>query len=82
MPIQPARVKECLGSFDFHRLFVEELGWSQPSSVKKVTFSVAGEEFSRRQIAQLGGVSVLEVTTPAGTIPAAKVRAGVHKETP
>ena len=80
MPIQPARVKECLGRFDFHRLFVEQLGWSKPSSAKPVAFSVAGEEFSRRQIAQLGGVYVVEVTASLGTIPAAKARAAVHKQ--
>jgi len=80
MPIQPARVKERLGTFDFHRLFVEELGWSQPSSAKPVTFWAAEQEFSRLQIAQLGGVSVLEVTASAGMIPTAKARAAVHKE--
>ena len=58
MPIQPARVKECLANFDFQRLFVEQLGWSQPSSSKPVKFWAVDEEFSRRQIAQLGGVYV------------------------
>ena len=80
MPIRPARVKECLGSFHFDRLFVEELGWAHPPSDTLVKFSAAGEEFSRRQIAQLGGVSVLEVTASAGTIPAARAREAVHKE--
>ena len=80
MPIQPARVKECLGTFDFHRLFVEQLGWSQPPSAKPVTFAVAEEEFSRRQIAHLGGVYVFEVRASSGTIPVAKARAAVHKE--
>lgn len=80
MPIHPARVKECLGSFDFERLFVEQLGWAQSSSAKPAVFSVGGEEFSRRQIARLGGIEVLEVTASTGTIPAAKVRAAIHKE--
>jgi hypothetical protein len=80
MPIRPARAKECLASFEFGHLFVDELGWSQPSSAKPVTFSVAGQEFSRREIAQLGGVSVLEVTASEGAIPAAKARTAVHQE--
>ena len=80
MPIRPARIKECLGSFEFGRLFVDELGWSQPSSAKPITFSVVGQEFSGQQIAQLGGVSVLEVTAAEGAIPPAKARAAVHKE--
>ena len=80
MPIQPARVKDCLGRFDFQSLFVEELGWSQPSSARPAKLEAAGEEFSRRQIAELGGVSVFEVTAGSGTIPPAKTRAAVHKE--
>jgi hypothetical protein len=80
MPIQPIRVKECLGRFDFQSLFVEQLGWSQPPSAKPVAFTAAEEELSRRQIAQLGGVGVLEVTATSGTIPAARARAAVHQE--
>jgi hypothetical protein len=80
MPIRPARVKECLASFEFGRLFVDELGWSQPWSASPVAFSVAAQVFSGRQIAQLGGVSVLEVTAAEGAIPPAKARAAVHKE--
>jgi hypothetical protein len=80
VPIQPARVKDCLGRFDFQSLFVEELGWSQPSSARPAKLEAAGEEFSRRQIAELGGVSVFEVTAGSGTIPPAKTRAAVHKE--
>jgi hypothetical protein len=79
MPIQPGRVKEYLAEFDFHRLFVDQLGWSQPSSPEPVTLAADGEEFSARQIAQLGGVHVVEVTAAAGTIPAAKSRMSVHK---
>jgi Putative DNA-binding domain len=80
MPIHPARVKECLGNFDFHHLFVEQLGWSRPLSAKPVTFVAADEEFTRRPIAQLGGVFVYEVTASKGAIPSAKTRASVYKE--
>ena len=80
MPIRPARVKECLGTFEFGRLFVDELGWSQPSSTKAAAFSAAGQGFSCRQIAHLGGISVLEVTAADGVIPPAKTRAAVHQQ--
>jgi hypothetical protein len=80
MPIQPANVKGCISRFDFHSLFVEQLGWSQPGQTKSTAFSIGEEEFSRRQIAQLGGVCVFEVTAASGTIPPAKSRAAVHKE--
>jgi hypothetical protein len=80
MPIRPARVKECLGSFEFGRLFVEELGWSRPRTANSVPFSTDGQVFSGRQIAHLGGISVLEVTAADGIIPAAKTRAAVHKQ--
>lgn len=80
MPIQPARVKDCLSTFDFHGLFVEQLGWSQPGQTKSTGFLIGDEEFARRQIAQLGGVFVFEVTCAPGDIPSAKSRAAVHKE--
>jgi len=80
MPIRPARVQECLASFEFGRLFVEELGWSRPRTGNSVPCSAYGQEFSGRPIAQLGGVSVLEVTSAEGAIPAAKTRAAIHRE--
>jgi hypothetical protein len=80
MPIQPARVKDCLSAFDFQRLFVEELGWSQPSLSKPLRSATAGAEFTGQQLSQLGGVSVFEVSSSEGTIPDAKTRAAIHKE--
>jgi hypothetical protein len=80
MPIQPALVKDCLSKFDFQILFVEQLGWSQPGQTKPTAFTLGEEEFSRRQIAQLGGVYVFEVTTASGQIPPAKSRAAIHKD--
>src|SRR5262249_17997143 len=64
----------------FHRLFVEELGWSQPSTNVPVQIKVAESVFTRRQISQLAGVAVFEVMAQDGIIPDAKIRAAIHKE--
>ncbi len=80
MAIDFNRLRDCLKQFDFHKLFVSELGWSQPTSSQDVPFTVNEANFVRRQIAQLAGVVVFEVTADDGRIPNAKFRAAVHKE--
>lgn len=73
-------MRDCLRQFDFQRLFVEELGWSQPSNRQAVSFTVRDDQFFRRQVTQLAGVVVFEVTAEDGRIPDAQTRAAVHKE--
>lgn len=80
MAIDFGRVRDCLAKFDFRRLFIEELGWSQPSARGAAQFEVGGATFERRQIAQLAGVVVFEITSPDGRIPDAKTRLPVHRE--
>src|SRR5947209_6741642 len=80
MPIDFTRTRERLKDFDFHRLFVEELGWSQPSTTVPVETKLDGALFTRRQISQLAGVAVFEVTAHEGGIPDARVRAAIHKD--
>ena len=72
--------RKYLQAFDFTRLFVEELGWSNPSSGKSVPMSVKGIAFNRREVAQLSGVVVIEVVTDDGVIPDAAARSAIHKE--
>src|SRR2546421_495687 len=74
------RMRDRLGAFDFPRLFIDELGWSQPASRQPLSLAVKESVFHLRHLAQLGGVVVLEVAAPDGKIPDAKVRAAVHKE--
>ena len=74
------RIRDYLREFDFQRLFVEELGWSRPSNQQAISFSTKDGQFSRRQVAQLAGVLVFEVTAQDGRIPDAKTRALVHRE--
>ena len=72
--------RKLLQSFDFTRLFVEELGWSNPSSGKSVPMAVKGIAFNRREVAQLSGVVVIEVVSDDGAIPDAAGRTAIHKE--
>jgi len=78
MNLQNAR--NLLQQFDFTRLFVEELGWSNPSSGKSVPMAVKGIAFTRREVAQLSGVVVIELVSDDGTIPNAEGRTAIHKE--
>lgn len=80
MAVNLNRMRDCLTQFDFHRLFIEELGWSQPAGRQTISFIIKDAAFSRRQIAQLAGVAVFEVGSADGLIPDAKVRAEIHKE--
>ncbi|NJM58313.1 MAG: hypothetical protein HC857_14000 [Synechococcales cyanobacterium RU_4_20] len=71
--------RQYLQDFDFSKLFIEVLGWSNPSSAKPVAMEVEGDTYQRQRIAEISGVVVFEVTAADGTIPAAKVRRQVHK---
>jgi len=82
MAVNLQAMREALQGFNFKRLFIEELGWSNPSSRQAVEMTVDGHKLLRRQAAQLAGVVVFEIA-PANNrdgIPAARVRAAVHKE--
>jgi len=80
MPLNFTRLRDRLQQFDFHHLFVEELGWSHPTSRQPVPMTVKGASCVRRQISQLAGVTVFEITADDGRIPDAKTRAAIHKE--
>jgi hypothetical protein len=74
------RTRDLLQKFDFSTLFIEELGWSRPTTRKAVPWTDNGTTFERRQIAELSGVVVFEIATQGGSIPDAKARATIHKE--
>lgn len=80
MALNLNQARNYLQSFDFPRLFIEELGWSQPASRQVVPMNCHEESFTRRQVAQLAGVVVFEVSARNGQIPDAKTRAALHKE--
>ena len=80
MPIHFDRTRDFLKQFDFRPLFIEELGWSQPSRKTPLEIEVKSARFTCRHVAQLAGAVVVEVEAEHGTIPDAKSRAAVHKE--
>jgi hypothetical protein len=80
MNIDFHKVRDLLQAFDFQKVFVEELGWSNPpKALRATTFKALEIELSRKAIAELSGFVVFEVTQAAGDIPNAKVRAAAHK---
>ncbi|MGH7961143.1 MAG: Eco57I restriction-modification methylase domain-containing protein, partial [Candidatus Binatia bacterium] len=74
------KTRDLLQQFDFPTLFIEELGWSRPTSRKPETWTCNGVAFERRQIAELSGVVVFEITPQDGNVPDAKTRAAIHKD--
>lgn len=78
MNLQNAR--KHLQAFEFTRLFVEELGWSHPSSAKPIPMAVKGASFTRRGIAELSDVVVMEIVAENDAVPDAAQRAAIHKE--
>jgi len=82
MSIDFGKVKTWLEAFDFRSVFIEQLGWANPSrGLKPATFTAKGVEVTRKPIAELGGFVVFEVEATDGAIPDAKVREAAHKVT-
>ena len=79
MTLNFQRIRDLLYNFQFQDLFIEELGWSQPSRKKAVTLEIENKTYKYDRIAEISGVAVFEVTTADGIIPEAKVRATIHK---
>jgi hypothetical protein len=79
MTLNLKRSRQYLQEFDFRSLFIEELGWSIPTSRKVTAFEVEGLVFNRVAIAELAGVIVLEITAEVGQIPDSKLRSKIHQ---
>src|ERR1039458_443766 len=84
MPLNIATTRDRLQKFEFTRLFIDELGWSNPKSRNPVTAQLSTKNspplsYTRTPIAQLSGVITFEVTTGDG-IPDAKIRAAIQKQ--
>ena len=80
MPLNPTSAREYLNAFHFKTLFIEELGWSKPTSREAMEFVCQDVMFTRQEIASLSGVVVFEITAAAGLIPDADTCKVVHKE--
>ena len=61
------RFEKHLSAFDFARLFIDVLGWNRPGAERDWLADQAGETgFSRRAVAELGGVIAIQVVVDGG----------------
>ncbi len=79
-----ATVRRDLNTFEFAELFRETLGWNPPPSRRGESVEAEGATFTLTQIAELGGVVVLEAAlsnaAPGEGLPDAKTRRALHKQ--
>ncbi len=86
MALNFQRTRDLLREFQFEDLFIEQLGWSQPTRRKPIPLEIENVEtlhvtsFQYKCIAEVSGVAVFEVTATDGTIPQAKVRTAIHQK--
>ena len=86
MALNFQHTRDLLREFKFEDLFIEQLGWSQPTRRKPIPLEIENVEtlhvrsFQYKCIAEVSGVAVFEVTATDGTIPQAKVRTAIHQE--
>jgi hypothetical protein len=57
------RTRDLLYNFQFEDLFIEELGWSQPTRRKAVLLEIENKAYEYKCIAEISGVAVFEVTS-------------------
>ncbi len=74
--LQIERLRDCLQSFDFKRLFVEELGWSNVKGAKPLTVTARGNTWQATPLAELSGVVAYTVLG----MPDRAARLAIHKE--
>ncbi len=79
MTLNLSRCRDYLNGFEFQKLFIEELGWSNPGARHETPFAIKEKSFSRCPLAELAGVIALEIKSEDGEIPDAKTRLAIHK---
>ena len=66
--------RNLLQAFEFKTLFIEELGWNNPTNKNAVSFNTKAGAFFRKAVVELSGAVTFEITTEEGNIPEAKIR--------
>ncbi|MEX0268052.1 RNA-binding domain-containing protein [Leptolyngbyaceae cyanobacterium UHCC 1019] len=79
MSLNFQNARNLLYEFRLHDLFIQELGWSQPSSSRPEALEVDGQTYTRTRIAEMSGVPVFEMTAPDGEIPIAETRLAIYQ---
>lgn len=64
MNLDAAKARTLLGTFDFGRLFTEELGWDRLSAT--FTIAVAGTTYALRAVGEKRGMAAVVCEAPAG----------------
>jgi hypothetical protein len=72
MALDFQRTRDLLYDFNFGELFIDVLGWSQPSTKKALPLEIEDKNYLYKRIAEQSGVVVFEVTADEGKIPEAK----------
>ncbi|MFN8673658.1 MAG: DNA methyltransferase [Candidatus Sericytochromatia bacterium] len=73
------KIRDLLQSFDFKKLFIEELNWSQPNNNKELVFNIENTKFNCKMVSQLSGVTVFEVIS--NEVPTKKtIKQEIYKE--
>lgn len=79
MPLNMASLRQCLQSFDFRALFIEELGWDRHSGNLSVV--VDGKPYSLQAIAEKRGFQVFECpTSERGRVPDYPTRSKIDRQ--
>lgn len=73
------RSRDFLCNFDFHGLFIQELGWNPPSTNRAEAVTIEDVIYDRTRIAEMSAVPVFEITAPDGEIPKGEERAKIYK---
>ena len=80
MTLDPRRVRDLLDEQKFEELFREELYWSRPALREPETFELGGQAYTRRQVAEAGGVAAFVIESEAGDVPDAATRRAVYAD--
>ncbi|MBR8828237.1 MAG: ATP-binding protein [Gomphosphaeria aponina SAG 52.96 = DSM 107014] len=80
MTLNFERTRDYLNNFQFQDVFINELGWFQPSSDRLQFLTIDDQTYNYQKIAEAAKVAIFEVTTPEGNIPEAKIRTKIHQE--
>jgi len=79
MPFNSDKAHDRLYAFKLQDLFVQELGWSNPTKHSPEAVEVEGQVYQRSRIAQMAEVPIFEIASPDGDIPAAEICNAIYK---
>lgn len=80
MAINRKQVKRLLDEHQFEDIFIDELGWQNPSYSSALNVEVDKTGYCCTPVAEIGGVIALRVTAKDGKLADAKVRKAVHAQ--